>query len=163
MSHQPRRDPEASTLRRDVVVAVREMQGGAHDVDSSAAEHLGINHTDLAILRFLDGGPRSPKELAASARITPASMTVALRRLEAAGWVSREHDPGDGRRAIVRLTPRAVTSLAELYGPIAREGKEILEELSDAELRTVLGFLEPSAAMQRRQADRIRGLAAPTD
>ncbi len=49
-------------------------------------------------------GAQSVSDLAAAERVRPQSMAQTVGDLEAAGLVSREPDPRDGRRALVDLT-----------------------------------------------------------
>jgi DNA-binding MarR family transcriptional regulator len=66
----------------------------------------------LLVLGHIDrDGPASISDLAAAERMRPQSMAQTVRELEAAGFVSRRPDPGDGRRAFVELTPRGLEEL----------------------------------------------------
>ncbi len=68
--------------------------------------------TQMSVLGRLDRyGPASTSDLAAAERVRPQSMAQTVRELEAAGWVSRRPDPGDGRRAILSLTDDGVARL----------------------------------------------------
>ncbi len=76
------------------------------------AEHrFSISHG--AVLGRLDrGGAQSVSDLAAAERVRPQSMAQTVGELEAAGLVSREPDPSDGRRALVDLTAQGAVVLA---------------------------------------------------
>lgn len=63
----------------------------------------------MSVLGRLDRyGPASISDLAAYERVRPQSMAQTVREVEAAGWVSRRPDPGDGRRQILELTPEGL-------------------------------------------------------
>jgi DNA-binding MarR family transcriptional regulator len=49
-------------------------------------------------------GPMTLGDLAGTERITPATLSVIVGRLEQSGLVARESDPSDGRVVLVRLT-----------------------------------------------------------
>jgi DNA-binding MarR family transcriptional regulator len=68
-------------------------------------EHrFSISHG--AVLGRLDReGSQSVSDLAAAERVRPQSMAQTVGELQAAGLVSRQPDPSDGRRALVDLTP----------------------------------------------------------
>ena len=60
-----------------------------------------------AVLGRLDReGPRGTSDLAAAERVRPQSMAQTVSELEADGLIDRRPDPGDGRRALLELTPR---------------------------------------------------------
>jgi DNA-binding MarR family transcriptional regulator len=105
----------------------------------------------LAVLGRLDReGPASTSDLAAAERMRPQSMAQTVRDLESAGLVSRRPDPGDGRRALVELTP---AGLERLHSTRARrEGwlAELFErEFTAAERET----LRAALPLLRRIAD----------
>ncbi len=74
-------------------------------------EHrFSISHG--AVLGRLDrGGVQSVSDLAAAERVRPQSMAQTVGELEAAGLVSRQPDPSDGRRALVDLTAEGAVVL----------------------------------------------------
>jgi DNA-binding MarR family transcriptional regulator len=61
-------------------------------------------------------------ELARRARLSKQTMTTMVRLLERDGLVTRLPDPGDGRAALIRLTPRA-----RAFRPVAEEALRNLE------------------------------------
>jgi MarR family transcriptional regulator, temperature-dependent positive regulator of motility len=65
---------------------------------------LGIESKELFLLAEVDEHPY-PAELAATLSMPKPTVTVYLKRLEAAGFVRREIDPGDLRRHRLLLTP----------------------------------------------------------
>jgi DNA-binding MarR family transcriptional regulator len=73
---------------------------------------LGLDSKELFLLAEVDEHPY-PAELAATMCMPKATVTVYLKRLEAAGFVRREIDPADLRRHRLLLTPagrRATTA-----------------------------------------------------
>ena len=65
---------------------------------------LGLDSKELFLLAEIDEHPY-PAELAATMCMPKATVTVYLKRLEAAGFVRREIDPADLRRHRLLLTP----------------------------------------------------------
>ena len=65
---------------------------------------LGLESKELFLLAEIDEHPY-PAELAATLSMPKATVTVYLKRLEAAGFVRREIDPTDLRRHRLLLTP----------------------------------------------------------
>jgi len=72
------------------------------------AEH-GLTYSQYLVLVVLGGaGPSSIKELAGTLRLDHATLTPILRRMEEAGLLTRDRDPGDARVVRLALTEDAV-------------------------------------------------------
>jgi DNA-binding MarR family transcriptional regulator len=70
------------------------------------AERVGLPLQHVRVLGLIErGGPAGISALAAAERVRPQSMAATVTALEAAGLVTRRPDPGDGRRALIELTP----------------------------------------------------------
>jgi DNA-binding MarR family transcriptional regulator len=132
--------------------------GAADDlVDEAAAAAFGVNRTDLRIIGLvMAAGTLTAGHLAAAAGLSPAATTTAIQRLIHAGHLTRKTDAEDRRRAVVELTPRAVDLLEEVYGPIERAGRELLERYSEAELALIVDVLRRGERMQLAEARRVR-------
>ncbi|WP_319457470.1 MULTISPECIES: MarR family winged helix-turn-helix transcriptional regulator [unclassified Mycobacterium] len=102
---------------------------------------LGLDSKDLFLLAEIDEHPY-PAELAATMSMPKATVTLYLKRLEAAGYVSREIDPADLRRHRLQLTPAgrrtAKAGLALLAGAFGAR----LERLTKAQQREFKNLLE---------------------
>ena len=92
--------------------AIHALIAGSVATHEAVAERLGINSTDLRCLVLASTEPGlAPSRLAELAGLTTGAITGVLDRLERAGFVRREADPGDRRRLHVRVV---VERLAEL-------------------------------------------------
>jgi DNA-binding MarR family transcriptional regulator len=99
-----------------------------------ASESLGVNSTDLIAGSYLaDNGPMTAGELAKVMGITTGAMTVAIDRLERAGFAVRENDPHDRRKVIIKPHKLPVELLA-MRESIAKEIHAIFSHYSDREL-----------------------------
>jgi hypothetical protein len=87
----------------------------------------------------------------------PAAV-AAIQRLVARGYLTREPDPEDRRRAVVALTPSARRLAERIYGPVGEAGVAVLRRWSAAELELIADFLERGRALQLAEAARIRAL-----
>jgi DNA-binding MarR family transcriptional regulator len=102
---------------------------------------LGLEVKELFVLAAIDEHPH-PAELAVTLCMPKPTVTVNLKRLEAAGFVRREIDADDLRRHRLIVTPvgrkvmaRGLALLAEAFG--AR-----LERLSTSEQSELKALLE---------------------
>lgn len=132
--------------------------GAANDVvDEAAAAAFGVNRTDLRILGLVSAaGTLTAGGLAEKAGLSPAATTTAIQRLTKAGHLTRRTDAEDRRRAVVELTPAAAELLDEIYAPIERAGRALLEEYSAEQLELVIEVLRKGERMQLTEAERIR-------
>jgi DNA-binding MarR family transcriptional regulator len=133
--------------------------GSAADaVDAAAADLLGVNRTDLRILEAVADGALTAGQVAGAVGLSPAAATTAIQRLVTRGYLTREPDPDDRRRAVVELTPAARRRAEEIYGPVGEAGEAVLQRFTAAELEVIADFLERGRALQLAQAERIRAL-----
>lgn len=77
---------------------------GALDAITAAAGVTTADYMILGVIRRSRGGRTSPTAVCEVLGRTTGGMTLALDRLEEAGWVRRRPDPGDGRRVFIELT-----------------------------------------------------------
>ncbi len=110
------------------------------DALNGAIRTIGIRHRARAAARLADlglfpgqetvllllaaGGPQTQKELADGAGCEPPSITLMVRKLEAAGLVARRTSDRDARAVVVSLTDRAralLPALEALWTELAEE------------------------------------------
>lgn len=103
----------------------------------------GMSQGKFTVLMILNRNPEqgvNPSELADRAGVTRATMTGLLEGLEREKFISRQGDRADRRRAVVRLTPAArstldqilpdyYTRLHQLMGDLTEEDKARLTDL----------------------------------
>ena len=101
-------------------------------------------------------GPTTVGDLAATLRITHASVSQTRQSLESAGLVASEPDPADGRRRRLALTAQGQALAAQLQ-PVWRVFETAAREL-DAEAGHVIAALDrlDAALVSRSLVDRIR-------
>ncbi len=138
--------------------AASEFGDAADAVDAAAAAVFGVNRTDLRLLGALRHGALTAGQAAAAVHLSPAAATTAIQRLVARGYLTREPDPADRRRAVVTLTPSARELADRIYGPVGEAGVAALQRWSAAELELIADFLERGRELQLAQAARIRAL-----
>src|SRR5688572_5509941 len=80
-------------------------------------EPLGLTFPQyLVILELLNGAPLSVGQLGARLDMDTGTITPLVKRLEAAGLVTRTRDPSDERRVLVDLTPQGRALEIEVRG-----------------------------------------------
>lgn len=119
-------------------------------LEAVAADH-GVAWADylvLGVVRRAAGGRCAPSTICDVLRRTSGGMTLTLDRLQGAGLITREADPTDRRRLLVRLTPagkRLAVAVNESLHEWERAlvGRRRLRTLVDA-IDELLDLLEPS-------------------
>ncbi|CAN5815031.1 MarR family transcriptional regulator [soil metagenome] len=95
------------------------------------------------LITLLEDGPMRMTALAAHERVRTPTATVAVRRLEKAGRVTRTADPSDRRATLVGITPQGQDEhRAALEGRCAALSR-LLNQLSADELRALSRALGP--------------------
>jgi DNA-binding MarR family transcriptional regulator len=135
-----------SQLQSSIGEALREVLINVSSLNRQVGSRLAMKDIDLVCLNYVDRyGPISPKILAASLGLHPATLTGVLDRLEHGGWVARERDPDD-RRAVLVLSQRDRRGeVMRLYSGMNKSVRGICARYSDAELERIDGFLRSTA------------------
>jgi DNA-binding MarR family transcriptional regulator len=131
---------------------VREMRrfiANAILFNQQLADRFRINATDYQILNLIDlSGGETPKALADLTALTTGGVTVALDRLERAGYIIRERNPADRRSIIVRIVPERIQPVHQRYREINAGVDQIFASFSKADLRTIHEFFTKANAMR---------------
>jgi DNA-binding MarR family transcriptional regulator len=77
----------------------------------------------------------SAGELAHIVRLHPSTITGILQRLVAKGFLERTRDPGDSRRARLRLKPGAVVHTRTSPGTVEKVVTQVLNRIGASNVR----------------------------
>jgi MarR family transcriptional regulator, temperature-dependent positive regulator of motility len=102
---------------------------------------LGLESKELFLLAEIDEHPY-PAELAATLSMPKATVTLYLKRLEAAGFVRREIDPADLRRHRLLLTPAGRRAAMDGLALLSDEFNKRLGRLTAAQQKELKNLLE---------------------
>ena len=102
---------------------------------------LGLESKELFLLAEVDEHPY-PAELAATLSMPKATVTLYLKRLEAAGFVRREIDPSDLRRHRLLLTPAGRQAARKGLRMLSDEFDKRLGRLTVAQRNDLKALLE---------------------
>jgi DNA-binding MarR family transcriptional regulator len=116
----------------------------------------GLRDVDLDCLDLLSRqGPLSPSVLARLAGLHPATMTGILDRLERAGWIERQRDPGDRRALVVRPRRERAGELFRLYAGMNAAVDDLCAGYSDSELALLADFLRRTTNAGRHATEAL--------
>ncbi len=134
--------PCETTIDR-LVLEIRKFIAASIFFNTRAAESAGLGLTDLQILHLLQlYGPSTPGHLAACSGLSSGGVTVALDRLQKAGFIRREPNPSDRRSLLISLVPTRLRKLNTVYQDVEKETRALLAALPEHDLKTVVRFFE---------------------
>ena len=113
-----------------------------HEMIDSRAKEIGMHQTQHRILMHLarDAKFSSQKELADRLRITPAAVTVALKKIEQDGYVERALGH-DGRYNELRITEKGRELVDRTREIFQAADTAMFENFSDEELDSYISCL----------------------
>ncbi|MEU4765737.1 MarR family transcriptional regulator [Actinosynnema sp. NPDC023794] len=140
--------------RSEVLRAVARWQVPVIQLNGMIAERLGVPWADLQALYVLANyGPATAGELARRVNLTSGSASRMIDRLVRAGFARRVPDERDRRKVLIEPDPDAVARIGRMYDGLNDRHRRDVEALDDAELATLLRFMETAA---RRTEEEIR-------
>lgn len=107
-----------------------------------------LTHAGLFVLHAVATAPASQREIARTARVTDQTMSRTIEKLERAGYVTREPDPGDERRKLVTATAAGLGTYRRLID-LEREDTTLTAAVGDVsalriQLLTLVRALQPA-------------------
>jgi DNA-binding MarR family transcriptional regulator len=144
----PQTEHEHAVMR--VLMSIRAMGDAMDRMHSGMKGDMDMNATDVAALRLLvireqRGVLVSPRDIAQHLRISTASTTKLLDRLEASGHVERRPHPSDRRGRVVVLTDEARRAFFRTFGERLRAMREMALRYDEDELVVIARFLDDLA------------------
>lgn len=131
--------PEPANVTERVLLEIRKFIAAAIFFNTNAAEGVGLGVTDMQTIHMLQlYGPSTPSRLAAWTGLSSGGVTVALDRLERAGYIKREPNPADRRSLLIALVPARIRKLEALYKDIESETRDALASISERDLEAAL-------------------------
>jgi MarR family transcriptional regulator, organic hydroperoxide resistance regulator len=135
-----------STARRAELVErvmkeFRKTLAGTILFNEKVAAEVGLNGTDLQCLHLLElQGAATPGDLARWSGLTTGGVTVAVDRLEKAGYVKRQPNPEDRRSTIIQPVAARMRRLQAIYKSKGELTAGVLAEYDDRALQVLLSF-----------------------
>jgi DNA-binding MarR family transcriptional regulator len=142
-----------------VLAALRRWREAEQTMSEASQKHMKLNATDMKALRFLmasrnAGAVVTPGMLAETLRISTASTTKLLDRLERAGHVIRSPHPTDRRALMITVTDATRSDARESVGRLHARRFEAAARLSHDERDIVIRFLTDLSAVADSEPDR---------
>ena len=131
-------DSRVEVFRRIIWLSRRHFQ-----LNTARLEETGLGSGQLPVLLELSRwGEMNQRELADRVRVTPATISGMLKRMEKAGFISRTADENDARVSLVRLTEEGRAQCETAKQLFDQTCHQMLKDLSDAECTQLKELLE---------------------
>lgn len=135
--------PAPVTTADRIVLEIRKFIAAAIFFNAQAAEKVGLGLTDMQTIHLLNlYGPSTPSQLAKWTGLSSGGVTVALDRLEKAGYIHRQPNPADRRSLLITLVPARMRKLAEMYKGVEKETRRLLATLPPGDHEAIVRFFE---------------------
>jgi DNA-binding MarR family transcriptional regulator len=132
--------------------------------NQAVADRLGLHPTDLQCLNLmaLESGPVSAGRIAELTGLTSGSASRLVERMVRAGYVTREPDPADRRRVLVRPEPAAMARLGAVWDELGPGWAEMFTGYTESELALLVRHMRRTTELSRAQVARLRSSRAST-
>jgi DNA-binding MarR family transcriptional regulator len=146
--------PPAELLGREFSTAVVMF----HEAVGRLMGLSAVERKCLDVLRRL--GPVTAGTIGEHTGLTTGAVTGLMDRLEKAGYVRRERDPGDRRKVVVHLLPNEHldTLLAKAFGPFGDDMAKIAARYSPAEHRAIADWIAVTTEALVANTQRVMAL-----
>lgn len=137
-----------SDRSNSALIAIRRILRAAEFASRALAQRTGLTPSQIVVLQIIaQVGQPSAGVVAETARLSQATVTAILDRLEERGLVSRERDSSDRRRISVELTDKGRTALADAPDVLQNRFVARFDRLADWEQAGLIAALERVAAL----------------
>jgi MarR family transcriptional regulator, organic hydroperoxide resistance regulator len=144
-----RSDPESEFELDPVLDFMRllwSIEHGLQRMSKRMENEIGITGPQRLVLRVVGQFPGlSASELAHIVRLHPSTITGILQRLVAGGFLERQRDPSDTRRARLRVKPKASRHTRSSRGTVEKVVTEALEHVGPSNVRAARRVLKEIA------------------
>ncbi|RIX50042.1 MarR family transcriptional regulator [Paenibacillus nanensis] len=124
------------------------------------SEKLGLNATDHKCLDFLNRtGPVTAGQLAQLTGLTTGAVTNVIDRLEQAGYVTRDKDPNDRRRVVVKPAEGRSAQISPLFQSVMQSTLQILSRYDEQQTALILEFIRACNEMTLAEMEKLKSQA----
>ncbi len=132
----------------EALVAIRRIMRAAEFSSRSLSRQAGLTASQMVVLQIIHtAGVCGAGDIAQKARITQATVTALLDRLQKKALVLREQSPTDRRRVLVQLTPEGKALLSKMPDPLQTRFSDRFDELKDWQQASINAALEHVAEL----------------
>jgi DNA-binding MarR family transcriptional regulator len=133
---------------QSALIAIRRILRVAEITSRDVSERTGLTPSQIVVLQIIaHEGPSGAGAVADAARLSPATVTAMLDRLEERSLVRRVRDPDDRRRVTIELTDAGRSAVAEAPDVLQNRFVARFDRLADWEQAMMIATLERLAVL----------------
>lgn len=137
----------------DALIALRQIQRRTEIASRELAQAAGLTPSQLVVMHILaDRGETSAGKLSEITRLSQATITSLVDKLEAKAFVSRRRTDPDRRRVLLTLLPDGEAALASLPDPLQTGFSKQFGALPGWQQAMLVAALEQIASLLDAQA-----------
>lgn len=131
----------------ELMAALGRLRSAEQQLSDASLKYMQLNQSDMRALHFLIVAANAketttPGAIASHLKISTASTTKLLDRLESAGHIIRQPHPTDRRALAISITPKTQRAAMETVGRQHAKRFHAAARLSAAERDVVIRFLD---------------------
>jgi len=140
-------DPDDVAEISEVMAALGRLRDAEQELSEASLRYMRLGRTDMQALHYLivaenTGAIATPSGIAAHLKISSASTTKLLDRLQRAGHIRRATHPSDRRALAISITSETREAAMQSVGRQQAKRFHAAARLTSAERRTVIRFLD---------------------
>jgi DNA-binding MarR family transcriptional regulator len=155
-----------AALEQQISAYLRVMTAESEQIGRSFAVAHDVRPTDFrALLHVMvaetAGAPITSGELRQRMGLSGAAITYLVDRMMASGHITRESDPGDRRKVILRYSDSGLATARAFFAPLGAHSHEAMQGLSDEDLGAASRVFTALIAAMRRYQDELSSWKPP--
>lgn len=144
-------DPQQVRHIGEVMAALGRLRAAENELSDASLKYMQLNQSDMRALHYLivtanTQQTATPGGIAAHLKISTASTTKLLDRLEKAGHIIRQPHPSDRRALAISITAKTKQAAMETVGRQHAKRFHAAARLTPAERDVVIRFLDDMSA-----------------
>lgn len=154
----PEPSRQRRTLVREVTRTLTAVYAASQGVQHSFAKEHALSDTDFRALTAIyvaenQGRPLTGAGLGKELSLSPAAVSYLVDRLVASGHATRDRDPSDRRRLVLRYSEHGRQVAGNFFGPLGARTQAALASFDDEELATALDVIDAMIGAIRGKAE----------
>ncbi len=155
-----------AALEQQISAYLRVMTAESEQIGRSFASVHDVRPTDFrALLHVMvaetAGAPVTSGELRQRMGLSGAAITYLVDRMMASGHITRESDPADRRKVILRYSDAGLATARAFFAPLGSHSHKAMADLPDADLHAAGRVFAALIEAMRGYQDDLASLSVP--
>src|SRR6201992_3081465 len=157
---------DRAALEQQISAYLRVMTAESEQIGRAFAAVHDVRPTDFRALMHVmvaetAGEPVTSGELRQRMGLSGAAITYLVDRMMASGHITRQSDPTDRRKVILRYSDSGLATARAFFAPLGAHSHEAMQGLSDEDLSAASRVFTALIAAMRRYQDELSSWKPP--